>query len=275
MNEVTSLYERLTNIESHISVPTWKSTKEFMWRHKYKIISGAGVIGAALWYYDWLPGSEKREDGEREGAKGRNAGLRSRQLLRARKHFDLAMADLLPVLRLKIAGIVEDNTAIKQIRELRASGTGVDTILSEEQLWDEIKISSFSLLFVTIYSSSLVICLSRLLCHLLARKSPSGVSNSPSSSNTSTTTTTTTTTTVSSNNNNTIDAQDFKVLIEKLLSHIYNDGLEHLASLVRNQVSHHMTEWRVCLSCCIIIYRYRFCNNNNNMLMFISYKYQK
>ena len=108
-----------------------RGTREFVWRHKYKLLGGTGVVAGALWYYDCLPfvsssssstTSPSSDTGSRAGGGGGvtrprlNPGTRSRLLLRVRKHFDFAVNDFLPILATKTDTAVDVDTARKQIQ---------------------------------------------------------------------------------------------------------------------------------------------------------------
>ena len=52
----------------------------------------------------------------------------------------------------------------------------MESILSEEKLWEEIKVSSVSLLIVSVYMMSLVCILLRIQLHIIARNAPDFIS---------------------------------------------------------------------------------------------------
>lgn len=261
----------IMNYFPKIELPSWKSTKEFIWNHRYKLI-GAGVAGTAVvaWYTDIfgitttkdrhlidnvdnLPNElNSSSNKKKKNRKVMNPGLRSRLLLRVRKHFDVAVNDFLPTLRMKINEVVDISTAIKQIKELRASGNGVDSILSEEQLWDEIKITSFSIMLVTTYMMSLVCVLLRVQFHILARSAPLPTKTKYDNDNNNINNTNNRNNTNINNNNNEnrhnndlLNEQDFKELIDSTYHHLFEQGLQHCAELIRTAVTKELHTWIV------------------------------
>ena len=104
-----------------------RGAREFVWRHKYKLLGSTGVVAGALWYYDCLPfasslssstTSPSSDTGSKVTRPRLNPGTRSRLLLRVRKHFDFAVNDFLPILAAKTDTAVDVDTARKQIQVL-------------------------------------------------------------------------------------------------------------------------------------------------------------
>ena len=138
------------------------------------------------------------------------------------------------------------SSAIRKIKELRASlnngnGNGNNEdyddsyIMTEAVLWDEIKISSLTLLFVSAYMVSAVTVLLRVQLHILG-KSMESVLDSQSTSSTS----------VGNSDSDTVKEDDvFKILIEGTYRHIFGHGLQALSDYIRPRVVECFQDWSV------------------------------
>ena len=153
-------------------------------------------------------------------------GVRSRLLLRVRRHFDYAGKHFFPTLRLKIVETVDIANAIQQIKQVRLGGLSDQASKSTEaNLWDQIKVSSFVLLFTVAYSVSVVATVLRVQLHILARHAT--MYNHEDCTNTSPSET------------------ELKYLIDSTFRHIFNDGLKHLTEVLRVKVEHALVDWTV------------------------------
>jgi hypothetical protein len=180
----------------------------------------------------------------------RNA-QRSRLLLRIRKQYDIACKSFLPTLRKKILETIDINHTIKQIKELRSqvqnSNNPNDLQLNdaENQLWEDVKISSFSTLFLTIYMVSALTTLLKIQLHVLARsflhKTDSNSSNSTSSDTTHSET--------SKNDDNlssgNFDNEMFIMFVEGVYRQLFSNGISFFSNIVTEQVKEDMQEWIV------------------------------
>ena len=153
-------------------------------------------------------------------------GVRSRLLLRVRRHFDYAGKHFFPTLRLKIVETVDIANAIQQIKQVRLGGLSDKASKSTEaNLWDQVKVSSFVLLFTVAYSVSVVATVLRVQLHILARNAATyndenGADTSPSET-------------------------ELKYLIDSTFRYIFNDGLENLTKILRVKVEHALVDWTV------------------------------
>ncbi|RYH13662.1 hypothetical protein EON65_35100 [archaeon] len=95
-------------------------------------------------------------------------GNRSRLLLRIRRQFDISCRHFLPTLRKKIIDTVDLNGTVKQIKELRQTGSPGSADL-ERALWEEIKVASFTLMFMSTYTTVALCTVLKLQLHILAR----------------------------------------------------------------------------------------------------------
>lgn len=96
-------------------------------------------------------------------------GSRSRILLRIRRQYDNSCHHFIPTLRRKILDTVDISATVRKLKELRATAGINISGSAEQELWDEIKISSLSLFFVAIYMVSALCTLLRVQLHVLAR----------------------------------------------------------------------------------------------------------
>ena len=200
--------------EGRTKVPAAEETGNvlhFLWKHKNKILVGGAICAAgyaAYQHYFPLPPTVKEDEEEIRIATVHNTmtsthrdllkpGQRSRMLLRIRKQFDIAIKQFLPTVRLKIATAVDVSSAIRQIKELRSiknnhennNGSSSGTMkngqhiasMNEALLWEEVKVSSLTLLYLSAYMVSAVTVLLRVQLHILGKSihvmKPDGLSN--------------------------------------------------------------------------------------------------
>ena len=171
---------------------------QFLWKHKNKILVGGAICAAgyaAYQHYFPAPPKLKEDEEEIRIATVNNMtsthrdllkpGQRSRMLLRIRKQFDIAIKQFLPTVRLKIATAVDVSSAIRQIKELRSiknnhennNGSSSGTMkngqhiasMNEALLWEEVKVSSLTLLYLSAYMVSAVTVLLRVQLHILGK----------------------------------------------------------------------------------------------------------
>lgn len=113
--------------------------------------------------------SEQRVGRERALLVQERTGQRPRLLLRIRRQYDTSCRHFLPTLKKKIHETVDISATVKKIKELRASGRSENAEEAEQALWDDIKISSFTLLFAGVYMTAAVCTLLRVQLYVLAR----------------------------------------------------------------------------------------------------------
>jgi hypothetical protein len=226
-------------------------TGRYLWRHRREIAVG-GVVCAAgialLSYYSTITETEEERllkleaDSERQCQASFSAtlkpGNRSRMLLKIRKQFDFAIKQFLPTIRTKILEVVDVSSSIRKIKELRSannnmsinSDDSISTIMTESMLWDEIKVSSLTLVYVSAYMVSAVTVLLRVQLHILGKSMESVLESQLNSDNES------------------IGMRDddvFKILIEGTYKHIFGKGLTALTELVRRQIVECFAGWTV------------------------------
>ncbi len=154
---------------------------------------------------------------------------RSRLLLRIRRQFDIASQHFMPTLRIKIIEVVDINGTVRQIKELRSKSNENSRQL-EAQLWEEIKISSFTMLFVTAYMLSAVCVMLRVQLHVLARSAYHGSSSSGQ---------------FNEDLEVQLDNDMFKALVEATYKQMFGSGLRTFAALVKSRVSADLRHWTV------------------------------
>ena len=141
-----------------------------------------------------------------------------------RKQFDNYAKHFLPTLKLKIAEVVD--IAMGARLEIRANTQSSDTQDVEARLWDEIKVSSLTVLFITVYMESIVCALLRIQLHVVAAY------------------------TLEMAGSGAVDVDKIGVnLLEKLITStytkIYDVGLKNLTQIVREGVAREMQDWVV------------------------------
>eukprot|EP00596_Hydrurales_sp_CCMP1899_P000930 CAMPEP_0119034826 /NCGR_PEP_ID=MMETSP1177-20130426/1830_1 /TAXON_ID=2985 /ORGANISM="Ochromonas sp, Strain CCMP1899" /LENGTH=313 /DNA_ID=CAMNT_0006992559 /DNA_START=361 /DNA_END=1302 /DNA_ORIENTATION=+ len=141
------------------------------------------------------------------------------------------MKQFLPTMRMKILEVVDISTAIRKIKELKISGNNETKNGSDNdnntvnELWDEIKISSITLLFMSAYMVSAVTVLLRVQLHILG-KSMENIQDSQSL-------------------DDAVNDELFRNLIEGTYKHIFGTGLNNLLTFIRAKVILHFGEWSV------------------------------
>jgi Peroxin-3 len=221
-------------------------TGKYLWKHRGKIAVGGALCAAGLAFYGYysMSNNSKESDEEkflmsevkRESQSTRKPGDRSRMLLRIRKQFDFAIKQFLPTMRTKILEVVDVSSAIRKIKELRTANSEKNpedddesqSAMAEAALWDEIKVSSLTLLYVSAYMVSAVTILLRIQLHILG-KSMESVAGSQ----------------FPDDRNFGDDDDVFKVLIEGTYKHIFGPGLKALTEYVRPRVAECFAEWAV------------------------------
>jgi len=262
-----------------------KEVGRYLYRHKNKLaIAAAVAIGTAVYYHYYSNNSnsinnindinEENDEDEDEyeynqhtnhrqrairNISSRNVvhdsamkGMRSKYMLRIRKQFDSYAKQFLPTLRIKIKEVVDVSSAIRKIKELRNSpeGHGQEEIM----LWEEIKVHSFTMLFVTSYMISAMVVLLRIQLHILARqlRQLNLESNRNGSSLLSTPLPSSSSSSSSSVHHdelngldNTLGAEMFTQLIEGTYQQLFNTGLISLAKLVKQRIANILSEWTI------------------------------
>ena len=228
-------------------------TGTYLWKHRNKVAVGGAVCAAAIAVYAYYSVSNKTSETEEENLlhadiMRRNAivkkpGDRSRMLLRIRKQFDFAIRQFLPTMHTRVLEVVDVSSSIRKIKELRAGNTEADKnssdfVNAEAALWDELKVSSLTLVYVSAYIVSAVTVLLRIQLHILGKsmeivresqlssddiESGAGPGSSLGSSG----------------------DDVFKILIEGTYKHIFGSGLYALSEYVRPRVMECFADWNV------------------------------
>lgn len=170
-----------------------EDTGKFLYKHRQKIAATTAVVGSAAFLYFYYGTSNDSitenitsnsahfgdESYNEESAKNNSKELSDKkklQLSRIRKQFENAREKFLPTLRVKIFEIVDVSDTIQEIRKLRNSQgkkgkVDSNTRLIEMQLWEKIKISSITILFVSVYMTSAICLILKIQFHLLGHYS--------------------------------------------------------------------------------------------------------
>jgi len=211
------------------------SIPNVLWNNRGKLAIAAAIAisSAVILHYTTLspqvPPSLSEQESEQSNPsavkKAMTPSLRSKLLIKARKQFETASKQFLTTLRHKIIEEVDVISAVRQIKEVRASGSS-DSKEAEARLWEDIKIGSFTLLYVTIYMSSVLSVLLKVQMHQLAKHSHTSSHDGI-------------------NHNWENDSELFRTLIEISYKNLFGAGLVKLVSLIRDSLTEEMTEWTV------------------------------
>lgn len=174
-----------------------------------------------------LETDEELGSGDREYQKlTLKQGMRSRLLLRVRRHFDVTAKHFFPTLRVKILEVVDISNAIQQIKQLRsAPESDMVAKSTEATLWDQIKISSFVMFLTCAYMIGILAVLLRLQLHILARHAAMYNDEDP--------------------NNTSPSEAELKILIDSTFKYVFGDGLVRLVGLLRHRVTTALVDWTV------------------------------
>lgn len=214
-----------------------RNIRDFASKHRAKLIGALVVgIGGVAWY---MLSSEDNANGRplavRSGAeegevKGESRSRkRARILVMVRRQYNSYAMHFLPTLKLKINEVVDVNNAVSKIKEIRSNNgkNSDDSVDIEAKLWNEIKVSSITILFVTVYMESIVCTLLRILLHVVAAYTSERESNGELKD-------------ISE-----IDVDVLEKLISATYSKIYDAGLKNVTQLVRQGVTKETEDWVV------------------------------
>jgi len=211
-----------------------KSLKDFFWNNRKEIAVGTACAVAGYTIFQVYRSHSLRTPSTFTTTEGKNEkkriklkhGVRQRLLLRVRRHFDFASCHLLSTLKLRCVEVADISGSIAKLKKLRnGSELSSESKLAELQLWEDIKISAFTLMFVSIYSTSIICVILRIQLHILARNSilytdDDLVHTTPSE-------------------------VDMRALIEGTYKYIFEEGIENLSAYVRKKVSSLLEPWVV------------------------------
>lgn len=209
----------------------WKfldDTGKFLWKHKSKIIVGAAVVGSIVWYYQSQSTDAIVEEDTNNNSPRRDRNLkysspkkgpqRQHLLQRADALYDFSLSCFLPTIRTRILEIVDTAECVRQLKELRAQRSISNG--AESQLWQEIKVSSFTIFFTHIYVLAAVCLIIRVQMHIFIRYA--GVNDEADPA-----------------------PEFFQSLMSNTYSHILKSGLTGFASTVRSHVQLVLDDWSV------------------------------
>ena len=202
---------------------------------------------------------------------------RSRILLRVRKEFSTQALQFLPLLQSKVLRAVDFDHAYDQLKELKrqrgngsgtgsssssGSGSGADKAgaspsssgsgvsLDSNQLWEQIKDSSFTYLFVTAYATSVMCVLMRVQLHVQARllvgAEAGGDGAGGAAAEGSGSGCRGASTGAGADVFDRVDTETLKTLVNRTYSSLYGAGLQGLTKFVRSQVTSELADWAVC-----------------------------
>ena len=234
----------------------WENTRQFVNRHRGKLI-GALVVGiGGLVYYNWSNSQKEDESNTREEvmvaveaqSNAKKSDLtpiqRSRALLEVREQFEIHAMHHLPLLRTSIHDIVDISHAVEKIREIRswasteskenggymsADQHRIEQITKENKLWEEIKVTSITSMFVTVYMLSIICALLRIQLHIVASYNIHLDAFHEDGKETKAQ----------------LDSQTLDTLIEETYTKLYSAGLKNLTSIIRQGVGREMSDLTV------------------------------
>lgn len=221
--------------------------KAFIWSHRGKlaITSALAVLGAGFYWYITPTASsipEEEEDPNLYAQFFKNEGIsptsmgskklalkqgvRSKLLLRVRRHFDIAGRHFFPTLRMKLIEEVDISNAVSQIKQLRLSGmVDITSKSTEANLWEQIKVSAFCMAMSSAYSVAIVATVLRIQLHILARNA--SFYNDDENSHTSP------------------SESELKLLIDSTFKYIFGEGMKNLVDALRAKVACALVDWTV------------------------------
>lgn len=212
-------------------------------RTRFAVAAVIGIILGVYVHYNARPKMLNGEVKERRKRKSMNlvrsgtsqynrTGMKARLLLKIRKQFDQACKFFVPTLRKRVFDLVDITQSVRKIKALRATG-GSHSANTEIELWDDIKISAFTLLFMSIYLLAAQCSLLRIQLHVLARSivlsgansmvmSPGGIDDDGG-----------------------FDPDLFKILVDGTFRHMFGDGLNTFADIIRARMQILLATWNV------------------------------
>ncbi len=233
-----------------IMLPSFKAVGGFLNRNRNKILIASVVaISVAIYMHynsneELLANNTNENDVEEEsldddnndGVKKRtesplqinSPGNKARILLRLRREFDITAQCFLPTLRTKIMEVVDINESVRAIKELRTKSSEQNNEPAI-QLWEEVKISAFQMMFVSSYMLCAMCILLRVQLCLLTR-----VSNRSGSAGN-----------VGMDDGTQFDTAMFNLLVDNTFKHLYGSGLRTFSAMVKHRVMLDLKGWVV------------------------------
>lgn len=219
--------------------------REFCWHNRHKLIVGVALIGAGAVFFNMAFNSAddntplNNENDEKEVENKRVPNARRLQILnRIRKQTNPTLKHFFLSLGARLSDVVDVSRLIRNLKELRRSSPHENNLVSQNQLWEDIKIEAFSMLFVTTYVSCTAIVLLQIQLHILAAQATTLICmhrNDPNKQQDETNTI---------NELNEI-VDNFPQIVVSNLDYILHSGLESIAQHVRSQVALYLSVWKV------------------------------
>lgn len=222
--------------------------KEICWRNRNKLIAGIAVIGVGTILYNMtfsetaLKSPANNHDDEEKKIENKKLSLtRRHQLLnRVRKQSNPSIKHFFLNLGSRLSDVVDVSRLIRNLKEIRKSSPIENSVVTQNQLWEEIKVEAFSMLFVTTYVSCTAIVLLQIQLHILTAQAITLL--------------------CLHNNDSFLQLQDgerksynelnemidnFPQIIVANFDYILHSGLESITQHVRSQVALYLSVWKV------------------------------
>eukprot|EP01036_Dinobryon_divergens_P045670 gene45670-61051_t len=142
-----------TNLQNYTN-----GIRDFCWKHRTKLAIGAVFIGGAVAYYEVsrLPVESEIEvdrSKEKKPFKRRNIDNATRVsiLCRIRKENESAMKYFLSTFRSKLNEVIDVSSLIRSLKDLRDNQNLPNKSDLEAELWENIKVSAFTIVYVSSY----------------------------------------------------------------------------------------------------------------------------
>lgn len=219
----------------------------FLSKHRNKLLvaSAVGAVTAGVVYYmtqlsdkplaeEVTVTSDVSDETFSTPAVKVNKSNKSRLLMRIRRQFHMACQQFMPTLKAKIIEVVDMTGTVRQIKEIRSKSISGDSKELEAELWEEIKVSTFTILFVTSYMLCAISTLLKLQLHLLGR-----FVYKP--------TTTTRERALGTNPSEEpmLDSDMFHELIDGTYKQLFGNGIRTFAVLVKERMTKDLSSWTV------------------------------
>ena len=255
----------------------------FLWKHKNEILGAAVCVAvtAYAWYELGKTTSHDEEKHEEDLRIPIEATVspprqrpdvishpvensRSQELSRIHTLFDKVIRILIPIIRAKVNDTIDVNSAIRKIKELRCEFKSevtdddedqvvedeydrTDMRITEAMLWEEVKVSSLTLLFVSTYLVSAVTVVLRMYLHRMRntttvfahRRDVSSVDTGVDTNDLL----------ADTSNDHLLDQHQLEQLVQALLDgpfkHFFDQGIETLTRDIQQQVVLTFAGWNV------------------------------
>ena len=209
---------------------SFQGFQQYLWKHRGKVaLAAAAVVATGVFISTTTWSNTENNNKEKQTNQiappideSKLEQSMRKKLLLIRQQLETSSSQILPTLRLKITQVVDVLQTIKLIKELRLNNkntsitTNTTTDMNENELWEEIKVLSFTLWFVSIYLTCAISILLRIQLFLLAK---------------------------SDHINLNID--QLNNIISRTYTHIFDYGIQHITDLTRAYVTKQLIDWTV------------------------------